>query len=177
MPSKKRCTISPSESEAVPSDQTRTLSRSRSAHEIATTRCTCGGRKSFPVAWRRRCDTSLITAASLTSGPKSQSLRSPSPSGTVSMSKTRIGVMSGGEDSGGKIAVAAVAHHVHDDGVARLGRDAHRRGEPASRRDAGEDSLLAREPARHLLALLLRDLHHAVDAGALEDLRHVRFRP
>jgi hypothetical protein len=93
MPSKKRATIACSLSSAVPSDHTLTPSSVRSAQEIATTRCRCGGMKSLPVAWRRRCETRSTTAASLTSGARSQTRRNPSTSGIVSMSNTRTGVM------------------------------------------------------------------------------------
>src|SRR5258708_24085835 len=178
MPSKKRFTISRSESCAEPSDQIFTPSSLRSAHEIAATRCTCGGRKSFPVAWRRRCVASSTTALSLTPASSSQSLRSPSASGTVSMSKTRIGVMAScGEHSRGQIAVAAIAHDVHDDRLAKLRGHAHRRREATARRDAREDAFLARQPPRHLLAFLLRDLDYAIHARALEDLRQVFLGP
>src|SRR6185295_16189083 len=98
--------------------------------------------KSLPVACRRRWETRSTTAWSLTSGARSHTRRSPSTSGMVSMSKTRIGVnaqASGREDAGGEVAVAAIADDVDDHRVLHLGGKPERRGEPAARRDARED--------------------------------------
>ena len=43
------------------------VARSRSAQEMATTRCRCSGRKSLPVAARRRCSANSVTSPSLNS--------------------------------------------------------------------------------------------------------------
>src|SRR3989304_1933838 len=69
-PSKKRRMSSGSLSAGVPSDQTRNESPSRSAQAIATTRCRCSGRKSPPVAARRRCSADSATSGSDTPGAR-----------------------------------------------------------------------------------------------------------
>src|SRR5205807_2191189 len=101
----------------------------------------------------------------------------PGQSGTVSMSKARIGVTSVGEDTGREIAVAAVADDGDDHGVLELARDAQGDVHGAAGGDAGEDAFLARQAPRHLLGLALVDRLEAIDALRLVDLRQVGRRP
>src|SRR5262245_5419126 len=84
--------IAPSPSVSDPMDHTRKMSRSRSAHEIATTRWRCNGRKSVPLACRRRVNAISATSASVSLPASPCRRRRPSISGTVSISKARTGV-------------------------------------------------------------------------------------
>src|SRR4051794_7056636 len=74
-----------------------------------------------------------------------------------------------GEDSRREVAIAAVADDEHHGGVLEPLRDLQR--DPAGPRggDPREQAFLAREPARHVLGVVLRDLHGLVDTPGLED--------
>src|SRR6188472_4061563 len=164
----------PSPSPSVPRDQALKLSRSRSAHEITTTRCRCRGRKSPPVAWRRSWNAISATSRSATFASSPCRRRSPSTSGTVSISKASTGVIacraSAREDASGEVAVAAIAHDRDDHGVLDLAQHLQRGPQRAAGGDAGEYTFLAREPPGRFLGVGLGDLDHAVDALPVADL-------
>src|SRR5882757_5444897 len=92
------------------------------------------------------------TAESDSSAGSCRARRSPAISSTVSMSKTRTGVMgaanrkvprSAGEHAGRQVTVAAIADDEHDRRVLDLARDAQRDCAGAARRNAAEDAFLA----------------------------------
>jgi hypothetical protein len=93
MPSKKRRIAAASFASGSPIENTRSPSSSRSTHEITTTRCRYGGRKSFPVCTRRFCAAISATSWSGRSSGSSCSFRIPATSGMVSMSNTSVGVI------------------------------------------------------------------------------------
>src|SRR5688572_2994299 len=187
IPSKKRCTAAPSPTSGSPREKMRRPSSFLSTHEITTTRCRCGGRKSLAplLCTRRFWNATSATSRSDSSAGRPWILRMPSQSGMVSMSKTRIGVIqincsdpfSIGENTGREIAVAAVADDGDHDRVLQLFRHAQRHMQRAAGGDAGEDALLAREAPRHLLGLGLAHALQAVDAGTLVDLGQIGLRP
>src|SRR5262249_27177937 len=186
MPSKKRRIRSASPSPASPSAQQRNESSWRSAHAIATTRCWCSGRKSLPARARRSRNANSATSRSGTAVSMPCSRRRPAMSGTVSMSKARMGVIRGGREplvfsvrkhARGKVAVAAVADDRHDGRVLDLARNPERDRERAARGDSGEDALLAREAPRHLFRVGLAHVLEAVDARLVVDFREVGLGP
>src|SRR5690348_18330931 len=109
--------------------------------------------------------------------------RMPATSGIVSMSKTSSGIIdrlsrgpsardaSRGKDACRQLAVAAVADDEDDRRVRDAVRHAQRDRAGAARADAAEDAFLAREAARRVLGIGLRDVLGAVDAARIEDLR------
>ena len=101
MPSKKRRISSGSGSSVSPTDHTRSAAPSRSAQrdrdDLLQVRAARNRRRSPRVA---RCANHAMTSASATAGAMSLTRRMPSMSGTVSMSKTRIGVMRSSRPTG-----------------------------------------------------------------------------
>src|SRR4030095_2972614 len=83
----------PSLSHGVPTERTQNPPASRNAHEMATTRCRCSGRNSLPVLSPRWTKSLGATTGSGCIARSGRRRRMPAMSGTVSMSKTRIGVM------------------------------------------------------------------------------------
>jgi hypothetical protein len=75
------------------------------------------------------------------------------------------------------VLVLATSDDGDDDRVFDFLRQLQRRPQRAARRDAGENALLARQPARGFLGVLLADVDHAVNAAGIADCRHVGFRP
>src|SRR4030095_17101201 len=134
-----------------------------------------------PLCTRRFWNATSATSRSGRSAGRSWILRMPAQSGMVSMSKTRIGVRalfpSVGEHTGRKVAVASIADDRDDDGVLQLASDAQGDVHRATRGDAGEDALLAREPAGGFLRVGLAHVFQPVDACALLDLRQVGLAP
>src|SRR5438094_10614135 len=102
----------------------------------------------------------------------------PAQSGIVSISKARIGVISSvGKHARRQVALAAVADDGDDHGVLQIARTAQCDVHRAARGDAGEDALVAREAARHLLGLALAQVLEPIDPLGLVDLRQVSLRP
>ena len=98
----------------------------------------CSGRKSLPVCCAPLLDEPVEHGGVVEVGAaRSWTRRRPATSGTVSMSKTRIGVMAAAtpalsrEHAGRQVAVAAVADDEHDRRVLDLARD---RAAPPRRR-------------------------------------------
>src|SRR3989442_13805851 len=178
MPSKKRRISTGSGSSISPSDQTRSEAPSRSAQPIATTFCRYNGAKSPPVAARRCAPYHASTSASVSAEGTSWMRRMPAASGTVSISKTRIGIIpSGGENAGRQIAIAAIAHDEHDRRVFDFACDPQCDLACAARGDPAKEALFAREPPRHVFGERLRHVLDAIDARRIEDLRQVGGRP
>src|SRR6185312_1403671 len=81
------------------------------------------------------------------------------------------------EDAGRQIAIAAIADDEDDRRVLDALRDAKRHRAGAARADAAEDALFAREAARRVLGIALRDVLGAIDTLRIEDLRQVSRWP
>src|SRR5512146_2908287 len=101
----------------------------------------------------------------------------PATSGTVSMANARTGAISGWENAGGQVTIAAIANDAYDRSVLQVAGDAKRDVQGAAGRNSRKDPLLARHAPRHLFRLCLAHVFKPVDAQLVVDLRQVGFRP
>src|SRR5438552_13775851 len=79
--------------------------------------------------------------------------------------------------AGRQVAIATIANDEHDRRVLDLLGDLQCDPTRAGGRNAGEETVLAGEPARHLFGVALAHVDHLVDPRRVVDFRQIRLGP
>src|SRR5579872_6579289 len=131
----------------------------------ANSACTRSYSRSSAIACRKNCGTSANPLPPVCNWRPS--------AGTEAGARESFGR----ENPGRQVTVSAIAYDGDDRCILCFRADLQGRPQRAPRGYAGKNALFACKPPRHLLRICLRNFHDAVDTPALEDARHISFRP